>query len=112
MGDVLKVILQAVIGLFRSRASLEAEILTLRHQLTQGWKTFLRDHAGGITSMDLFVVPTFSFRLLYGLAILRHSRRQILWLGVTGTPNRRMDCPATHRSLRLGMESRLHRPRS
>ena len=33
MGDVLKLIWWAVIGLFRSRASLEAEILTLRHQL-------------------------------------------------------------------------------
>src|SRR5450631_4205628 len=33
MGDVFKLIWWAVIGLFRSRASLEAEILTLRHQL-------------------------------------------------------------------------------
>jgi hypothetical protein len=36
--------------------------------------------------MDLFVVPTFSFRLLYGLVILNHRRRQILWLGVTAHP--------------------------
>ena len=28
--------------------------------------------------MDLFVVPTLSFRLLYGLLILKHGRRQIL----------------------------------
>ena len=33
MGEMLKLICWAVIGLFRSRASLEAEILTLRHQL-------------------------------------------------------------------------------
>ncbi len=33
MGDVLKLIWWAVIGLFRSKASLDAEILTLRHQL-------------------------------------------------------------------------------
>ena len=33
MGDMLKLIWGAVVGLFRSRASLEAEILTLRHQL-------------------------------------------------------------------------------
>src|SRR5208282_4519266 len=33
MGDILKLIWWAVIGLFRSRTSLEAEILTLRHQL-------------------------------------------------------------------------------
>ena len=33
MADILKLICWAVIGLFRSRASLEAEILALRHQL-------------------------------------------------------------------------------
>jgi hypothetical protein len=53
---------------------------------SQGWKTFLRNHADGIASMDLFVFPTLSFRLLYGLLILSHGRRQILWLGVTTHP--------------------------
>ncbi|HWX29265.1 MAG TPA: integrase core domain-containing protein, partial [Steroidobacteraceae bacterium] len=33
-----------------------------------------------------FVVPTLSFRLLYGLLILHHDRRQILGLGVTAHP--------------------------
>jgi hypothetical protein len=37
--------------------------------------------------MDLFVVPTLSFRLLYGLVILWHGRRQILWLDVTANPS-------------------------
>ena len=36
--------------------------------------------------MDLFVVPTFSFRLLYGLLIMLHGRRQMLWLGATAHP--------------------------
>jgi transposase InsO family protein len=36
--------------------------------------------------MDLFVVPTISFRLLYGLLIMRHGRRQVLWFGVTAHP--------------------------
>jgi hypothetical protein len=48
---------------------------------SQGWKTFLRNHADAIASIDLFVVPTISFRLLYGFLVLRHSRREILWLG-------------------------------
>ena len=46
-----------------------------------------RNHADGIVSMDLFVVPTLSFRLLYGLVILWHGRRRILWLGVTAHPS-------------------------
>jgi hypothetical protein len=36
--------------------------------------------------MDLFVVPTISFRLLYGLLIVGHGRRQIVWLDVTAHP--------------------------
>ena len=58
-----------------------------RQPPSQGWKTFLRNHADGIASMDLFLVPTISFRLLYGLLILRHSRRELLWLGVTAHPS-------------------------
>src|SRR5437764_9218180 len=54
---------------------------------SQGWKTFLRNHADGLASMDLFVVPTLSFRLLYGLLILWHGRRRILWLGGTAHPS-------------------------
>jgi hypothetical protein len=53
---------------------------------SQGWKTFLRNHADGIAAMDMFVVPTISFRLLYGLLIMGHGRRQILWFGVTSHP--------------------------
>jgi hypothetical protein len=58
-----------------------------RQPPSQGWKTFLYNHADGIASMDLFVVPTLSFRLLYGFLILRHSRREIRWLAVTAHPS-------------------------
>ncbi len=37
--------------------------------------------------MDLFVVPTISFRPLYGFLILHHGRREILWIGTTAHPN-------------------------
>jgi transposase InsO family protein len=58
-----------------------------RRPPSQGWRTFLCNHADGIASMDMFVVPTISFRLLYGLLILRHARRELLWLGVTAHPS-------------------------
>ena len=35
----------------------------------------------------MFVVPTISFGLVCGLLILRQSRRELLWLGVTAHPN-------------------------
>ena len=58
-----------------------------RQPPSQGWKTFLCNHADGIASMDLFVVPTISFQLLFGFLILQHSRREFLWLGVTARPS-------------------------
>jgi hypothetical protein len=57
-----------------------------RRPPSQGWRTFLRNHGDGIASMDLFIVPTISFRLLYGLLILQHNRRELLWTGVTAHP--------------------------
>lgn len=53
---------------------------------SQGWKTFLRNHADGIASLDLFVVRTISFKPLYGLVILRHARRRLVSISVTSNP--------------------------
>jgi hypothetical protein len=50
---------------------------------SQGWKTFLSNHAAGIASLDLFVVRTISFKLLYGLVILGHLRRRLIQVSVT-----------------------------
>ena len=65
---------------------IHGELAKHRRPPSQRWRTSLRNHADGIASMDLFVVPTISFQLLYGLLILQHGRRQILWLGVTAHP--------------------------
>jgi hypothetical protein len=52
-------------------------------QPSQGWRTFLRNRAAGIASIDLFVVRTISFKLLYGLVILRHAQRRLVSISVT-----------------------------
>jgi transposase InsO family protein len=36
--------------------------------------------------MDLFVVPTISFGLLYALVIVRLDRRELVWINVTANP--------------------------
>jgi hypothetical protein len=41
---------------------------------SQGWGTFLRNHALEIVAMDLFVVPTLGFDLLYAFVIVRLGR--------------------------------------
>jgi hypothetical protein len=52
---------------------------------TQGWRTFLRNHAPDIAAMDLFVVPTIGFNLLYALVIIRLDRRRAGSFGKSGS---------------------------
>src|SRR6202140_769358 len=79
-GELLK------LGIDVGQTTVAKYIARGRRPPSQGWKTFLHNHADGIASIDLFVVPTISFRLLYGLLIVGHGRRQILWFGVTAHP--------------------------
>ena len=53
---------------------------------SQGWRTFVRNHAPEFAAMDLFVVPTISFNLLYVLVIVRLDRRDLVWINLTATP--------------------------
>jgi hypothetical protein len=41
---------------------------------SQGWRTFLHNHSPDIAAMDLFVVPTLGFDLLYAFIIVRLAR--------------------------------------
>jgi transposase InsO family protein len=53
---------------------------------SQGWRAFLHNHAPNIAAMDLFVVPTIGFDLLYVLVIVRLERRDLVWINVTPNP--------------------------
>src|SRR5258706_15938717 len=53
---------------------------------SQGWWTFLRNHAPDIAAMDFFVVPSLGFKLLYGFVIIRLDRRDLVWINVTTNP--------------------------
>jgi hypothetical protein len=50
---------------------------------SQGWRTFLRNHAPEIAAMALFVVPTIGLSLLYAFVIVRLGRRELVWINVT-----------------------------
>ena len=84
---------KACLGLAASEArlrrrpvdSLEVHV-PRRDRPSQTWKTFLRNHADGIASIDLFVVPTMAFEQLFAFLILGHGRRQLLWFAVTQRP--------------------------
>ena len=53
---------------------------------SQGWRTFLRNHAPDIAAMDLFVVPTIGFNLLYAIVVVRLDRRDLVSVNVTTSP--------------------------
>src|ERR1700693_4011004 len=53
---------------------------------SQSWKTFLRNHAPDIAALDVLVVPTVGFNLLYCLVVLGHDRRQLVSFGITAHP--------------------------
>ena len=96
MIGLLYLFLAFVVARFKSKRRLEAENAALRRQLiymakrhgppSQGWPTFLRNHAPDIAAMDLFVVPTIDFNLLYALVIIRLDRRDLIWINVTTNP--------------------------
>ena len=52
----------------------------------QRWLAFLRNHREAIAALDFFTVPTITFRLLYCLFVIDHSRRRILHFNATGRP--------------------------
>jgi len=70
-GELLK------LGIAVGQTTVAKYMVRRRRPPSQGWKTFLRNHTDAIASIDMFVVPTVSFQLLYGLVILRHSRRKL-----------------------------------
>ena len=79
-GELLKV------GIDVAQSTVAKYMVKGRRPPSQSWKTFLRNHADGIASVDFFVVPTATFNLLFGLVILRHDRRRLVHIGVTANP--------------------------
>ena len=51
------------------------------------WLAFLRNHRKAIVALDLFTVPTATFRVLYCLFVIEHGRRKILHCNVTRHPS-------------------------
>jgi hypothetical protein len=102
-GELLK------LGIEVGQTSVAKYMARRRRPPSQGWRTFLSNHADGIASIDLFVVPTISFRLLYGLLVLGHTRRRILWLDVTAHPTAEWGRPASDGGIWLGARARIPR---
>src|ERR1700681_1980446 len=79
-GELLK------LGLEVAQSSVAKYMVKRRGPPSQEWRTFLCNHAPDIAAMDLFVVPTIGFSLLYAFVIVRLDRRDLVWINVTTNP--------------------------
>ena len=79
-GELLK------LGFEVSQSSVGKYMSKRRGPPRQSWRAFLRNHAPDIAAMDLFVVPTIGFDLLYAFVIVRLERRDLVWVDVTRHP--------------------------
>jgi transposase InsO family protein len=79
-GELLK------LGFEVAQSSVAKYMVKRRGPRSQGWRTFLRNHAPDIAAMDLFVAPTIGFDLLYAFVIVRLDRRDLVWINVTTNP--------------------------
>ena len=78
-GELLK------LGIDLGQTTVAKYMVKRRRPPSQGWKTFLRNHADALHRW--ICLSSQRSRFLYGLVILRHSRRELLWLGVTSRPD-------------------------
>src|SRR5216683_1872322 len=79
-GELLK------LGFEVAQSTVAKYMVRRRGPPSQGWRTFLRNHAPDIAAMDFFVVPTIGFKLLYGFMIVRLDHRDLVWINVTTNP--------------------------
>ena len=79
-GELLK------LGFEVAQSSVAKYMVKRREPPSQGWRTFLRNHASEIAAMDFFVVATIGFDLLYAFVIVRIDRRDLVWINVTKNP--------------------------
>src|SRR5713226_7761486 len=79
-GELLK------IGIEVSQATVAKYMVRHRQAPSQSWRTFLKNHAKVLVSVDFFFVPTIAFQLLFVFVILDHDRRRPMHFAVTSNP--------------------------
>jgi hypothetical protein len=86
------------LGFEIAQSSVAKYMVRRRRPPSQGWRTFLRNHAPEIAAMDLFVVPTIGFNLLYAFVIVRLDRRDLGLDQCHSKSDGRMGCASNHGS--------------
>ena len=80
-GELLK------LGFELGEATVSRYLPRRRKPPSHSWRAFLRNHTEDLVSIDFFVVPTATFRVLYVFLVLEHERRRIVHFNVTEGPS-------------------------
>jgi transposase InsO family protein len=76
-----------MLGLQVGEATVSRYMPLRRKPPSQTWRAFLQNHTQDLVSIDFFVVPTATFRVLYVFLVLEHERRRIVHFNVTDAPS-------------------------
>jgi putative transposase len=76
----------AALGIHVSKSAVEKYMVSVRKPPSPTWRSFLENHARELVSIDLLVVHTVNFRVLYALILLSIERRRIIHVGVAEHP--------------------------
>jgi len=79
-GELLK------LGIEVAQSTVAKYLRRPRKPASQTWRTFLTNHMEQMASIDFFLVPTATFRLLFVFVVLSHARRRVLHFQVTEHP--------------------------
>ena len=76
----------AKIGITVAKSTVEKYMIRRRKPPSAIWRAFLKNHMKELVSVDFFVVPTVTFRVLFVFVVLSHQRRRVLHFNVTEHP--------------------------
>ena len=80
-GELLK------LGIDVAQSTVAKYLRRPRKTPSQTWRTFLTNHMEQMASIDFFLVPTATFRILFVFVVLSHARRRVLHFQVTQHPS-------------------------
>jgi transposase InsO family protein len=76
----------AKLGIRVAKSTVEKYMVRPKKPPSPTWRAFLDNHVKDLVSVDFFVVPTVTFRVLFVFIVLAHARRRIVHFNVTEHP--------------------------
>jgi transposase InsO family protein len=76
----------AKLGIRVAKSTVEKYMVRPKNPPSPTWRAFLDNHMNDVVSVDFFVVPTVTFKVMFVFIILAHARRRIVHFNVTEHP--------------------------